>query len=106
MFADYFVGVNYSKEHLQKLIDAVYSYCSKWRLKANVTKSAFVKGNWKWEEHHLSIVNDYTYLGVGLHLMGTWDWHMKCWTVEGSRLISFIVLSVIGIINVSACRLL
>ena len=29
-----------SKEQLQKLIDVAYSYCSKWRLKANVTKSA------------------------------------------------------------------
>ena len=34
-----FVGVSDSKEQLQKLIDVVYSYCSKWRLKANVTKS-------------------------------------------------------------------
>ena len=29
-----------SKESLQKLIDVVYSYCSKWRLRANVNKSA------------------------------------------------------------------
>ena len=27
-----------SKESLQKLIDVVYSYCSKWRLRANVSK--------------------------------------------------------------------
>ena len=40
LFADDFVGVSDSKESLQKLIDIVYSYCSKWRLRANVIKSA------------------------------------------------------------------
>ena len=40
LFADDFVGVSDSKESLQKLIDVVYSYCSKWRLQANVIKSA------------------------------------------------------------------
>ena len=40
LFADDFVGLSDSKEQLQKLIDVVYSYCNKWRLKANVTKSA------------------------------------------------------------------
>ena len=40
LFADDFVGLSDTKEQLQKLIDVVYSYCSKWRLKANVTKSA------------------------------------------------------------------
>ena len=38
LFADDFVGVSDSKESLQKLID-VYSYYSKWRLRANVIKS-------------------------------------------------------------------
>ena len=32
LFADDFVGVSDSKENLQKLIDVVYSYCSKWLL--------------------------------------------------------------------------
>ena len=40
LFADDFVGVSDSKESLQKLIDIVYSYCSNWRLQANVNKSA------------------------------------------------------------------
>ena len=33
-----YIGVSDSKESLQKLIDVVYSYCSKWRLQANVIK--------------------------------------------------------------------
>ena len=32
LFADDFVGIRDSKESLQKLLDVVYSYCSKWRL--------------------------------------------------------------------------
>ena len=36
LFADDFVGISDSKESLQKLLDVVYSYCSKWRLRANV----------------------------------------------------------------------
>ena len=54
LFADDFVGVSNSKESLQKLIDVVYSHCSKLRLRANVSKSAVmvfskeaVNGCWK-----------------------------------------------------------
>ena len=38
--AFHFVGISDSKVSLQKLIDVVYSYCSKLRLRANVSKSA------------------------------------------------------------------
>ena len=40
LFADDFVGISDSKESLQKLIYVVYSYCSKWRLRTNVSKIA------------------------------------------------------------------
>ena len=63
LFTDDFVGVSDSKESLQKLMDVVYSYCSKWRLRANVIKSAVmvfpkdvVNGCWKWGKHSLSKV--------------------------------------------------
>ena len=48
LFADDFVGVSESGEQLQRVIDVVHSYCRKWRLKANVSKSAvmtFGKGS-------------------------------------------------------------
>ena len=45
-----------------------YSYCSKWRLQAYVSKSAVmvfskdaVKGCWKWGEYSLPIVSSYSY---------------------------------------------
>ena len=42
LFADDFVGVSNSEEELQRLINVVHAYCCKWRLKANVSKSAVV----------------------------------------------------------------
>ena len=67
LFADDFVGVSDSKESLQKFIDVVYSYCGKWRLRANVIKSAVmvfskyaVNGCWKWGEHSLPKVSSYS----------------------------------------------
>ena len=39
LFADDFVN---SEEELQRLINVVHAYCCKWRLKANVSKSAVV----------------------------------------------------------------
>ena len=35
---DDFVGVSESRESLQKLIDIVYGYYNRWRIKANVDK--------------------------------------------------------------------
>ena len=42
LFADDFVGVSELRESLQKLIDVVYRYCNRLRLKANVGKSAVI----------------------------------------------------------------
>ena len=68
LFADDFVGVSNSEEELQRLIDMAHAYCCKWRLKANVSKSAvvvfareLVEGSWNWGEQALP---RYTYLGV------------------------------------------
>ena len=46
LFADDFVGVSESKDQLQMLIDVVHAYCRKWRLKANVSKSAVMGSKW------------------------------------------------------------
>ena len=60
LFADDFVGVSEFKDQLQRLKDVMYAYCCKWRLKANVSKSAVmvfaresVDGDWKWGERFL-----------------------------------------------------
>ena len=81
LFADDFVGVSGPKEGLQKFINVVHGYCNKWRLKANVCKSAVmlfsrnpVEGEWKWGEHALS---NYTYLGINFACNGAWDVHIR-----------------------------
>ena len=60
LFADDFVSITEFSENLQKLIDIIYEFCSKWRLRANVNKSAVlvfgkdkVKGKWNWCDHVL-----------------------------------------------------
>ena len=60
MFADDFIAVSESKDQLQTLINVVHAYCRKWRLKANVSKSAVmvftresVDGAWKRGEYVL-----------------------------------------------------
>ena len=91
LFADDFVGVSDSGEELQKLIDVVHAYCCKWRLKANVSKSAVmvfardaVEGDWKWGENSLPKVCKYTYLGIDFQCNGAWDAHIKR-VVENGR---------------------
>ena len=84
MFADDFVGISDSQENLQKLIDVVYSYCSKWRLRANVSKSAVmvfskdaVNDCWKCGEYILPIVSSYSYLGIDFSRNGAWYMHIR-----------------------------
>ena len=40
LFADDFVGVSNSEGELQRLINVAHAYCCKWRLKANMSRSA------------------------------------------------------------------
>ena len=55
----------------KKLIDVVYSYCSKWKLRADVSKIAVmlfskdvVNGCWKWGEYKFPIMSSYCYSGI------------------------------------------
>ena len=73
LFADDFVGVSDSRESLQKLTEVVHRYCSRWRIKANVSKMS-VEGGWKWGEHKLPKVSSYSHLGIDY---GAWDVHLK-----------------------------
>ena len=92
LFADDFVGVSESRDNLQKLIDIVYRYCNKWRLRANVSKSAVmvfsksvVRGDWMWGEHKLPNVTSYSYLGIEFCYNGAWDMHIKRVVDAGKR---------------------
>ena len=82
MFADDFVGLAGDKDDLQKLIDVVYAFCKKWRLRANINKSAVMvfskniastSGRWSWGDNEIAKVDSYCYLGVDFAFNGSWD---------------------------------
>jgi hypothetical protein len=94
MFADDFLGLAESKEELQGLIDSTKEYFGKWRMKANVSKSAVmvVKGkvprmgrgrptrvvdsdgeDIRWGELPVPVKDEYKYMGLVLHNSGKWD---------------------------------
>ena len=114
LFADDFVGISDSKESLQKFLDIVYSYCSKWRLRANVSKSVVMvfskdaeNGCWKWGEYSLPIVSSYSYLGIDFSRNGAWDMHIRKLLDNGRKRVNQLhkVISNRNI-NLSARRLL
>ena len=113
LFADDFVGVIESGEQLQRVIDVVHSYCRKWRLKANVSKSAvmtFEKGSvefsWKWREQDLPRVLKYTYLGIDFAESGAWNMHIKKVVASGKKVNQLHSVISNRDINLSARRLL
>ena len=62
----------------------VHNYCNRWRLKANVSKSAVMvfarnqeEGEWMWREHRLPRLCSYRYLGTDFACNGAWDVHVK-----------------------------
>ena len=88
LFADDFVGVSNSEEELQRLINVAHAYCCKWRLKANVSKSAVVVFDRNWGEQALPRLSKYTYLGVDFTSNGAWDEHVKRVLQNGKKKIS------------------
>ena len=69
----------------------MHTYCCKWRLKANGSKSAVmvfardaVEGDWKWGENSLPKVCKYTFLCIDFQCNGAWDAHIKR-VVENGR---------------------
>ena len=95
LFADDFVGVS---SELRRLINVAHAYCCKWRLKANVSKSAVVVFARELVEGSLGRTSSpklskYTYLGVDFTSDGAWDEHEsrvqgKCITIP-TRITSF-----------------
>ena len=89
MFADDFVGISETSKGLQDQIEKALvknEYTKKWRVTANVKKCAVVACNkdevnlvnfkWKWGGDELPIVDQYTYLGVEVSKVCSWDAHM------------------------------
>ncbi|CAB1096931.1 unnamed protein product [Ectocarpus sp. CCAP 1310/34] len=87
LFADDFVGMSDTPEGLQLQIDAAKKFTDKWRLFANVKKSAVmicnenkeepVEHRWKWGIEEIAVVDQYTYLGVEIAKDCSWNAHMS-----------------------------
>ncbi|CAB1117831.1 unnamed protein product [Ectocarpus sp. CCAP 1310/34] len=87
LFADNFVGMSDTPEGLQLQIDAAKKFTDKWRLSANVKKSAVmvcndnkeepVEHRWKWGIEEIAVVDQYTYLGVEIAKDCSWNAHMS-----------------------------
>ncbi|CAB1113177.1 unnamed protein product [Ectocarpus sp. CCAP 1310/34] len=87
LFADDFVGMSDTPEGLQLQIDAAKKFTDKWRLSANVQKSAVmvcnenkeepVEHRWKWGIEEIAVVDQYTYLGVEIAKDCSWNAHMS-----------------------------
>ena len=76
LYADDIVLLSNSPVELQKMIDALYNYCSMWGLILNLNKSkilVFRKSTrlssnltWNYGENNIEVVNEYKYLGITL----------------------------------------
>ena len=97
MFADDFMGVAATAEDMQTMVNCVNAYFRRWRMKANVTKSAVmvVRGRRvgqggrrgaaqlaadvevTWGEVPVPVVSAYKYMGIMFHNSGKWDEHVK-----------------------------
>ncbi|CAB1118469.1 unnamed protein product [Ectocarpus sp. CCAP 1310/34] len=87
LFADDFVGMSDTPEGLQLKIDAAKKFTDKWRLPANVKKSAVMACNenkeepvehrWKWGIEETALVDQYTYLGVEIAKDCSWNAHLS-----------------------------
>ena len=80
LYADDTIIMAESPEELQKALDKLTSYCEKWSLKINISKSnviIFSSGKVKKypkfyvDQKEIQVVDDYVYLGVNFHYNGS-----------------------------------
>ena len=81
MYADDVILISKSPEGLQNLLDSVSTFCNKWKMTVNPTKSKCIlftsknrinkKDNFNIEEHYLENVSQFTYLGVDINAAGS-----------------------------------
>ena len=97
LFADDTAIFAKTADALQVLIDKFYSYCCKWSLEINVSKSKvliFRKGNrkvvteFKVNQENLEIVDEFVYLGILLSRNGCFQKTQKQLALQGRRALS------------------
>ena len=95
LYADDIVLLSENEDDLQKMLDALTEWCSKWQMVINDTKSQIVhfrkkntevtKFKFKLGDVDLSIVNKYKYLGVVLDEFLDYKIISECLAVGGGR---------------------
>jgi hypothetical protein len=79
LYADDTILLAENSSELQKALDAMYSYCTKFKLKVNISKTKvviFSRGkvrkypNFTYGGQNLEVVDDYVYLGVTINYNG------------------------------------
>jgi hypothetical protein len=80
LYADDLILLSESEKGLQSCLDSLNSYCNRWKLKINITKTkvmVFRKGkrkfsqfNFTTDSQHIEVVEKYKYLGVILSYNG------------------------------------
>ena len=80
------------KQYFKSLATVVHKCCSRWRLKANVSKCAVVvfskskvPGSWTWGEHTIPQASSYCYLGIDFTSDCGWDTHVKRMISNGRK---------------------
>ncbi len=72
LYTDDTILISESPEDLQKILDNLHEYCTKWKLHINASKTKIVifsKGRlknlptWTLGTHNLEVTQDYVYLG-------------------------------------------
>ena len=77
MYVDDLILISKSPEGLQKLLDSVSTFCNKWKMNVNPTKSKCIlfksknrinkTDNFSTGGHYLENVSQFTYLGVDIN---------------------------------------
>uniref|UniRef100_A0A146MDJ5 RNA-directed DNA polymerase from mobile element jockey n=1 Tax=Lygus hesperus TaxID=30085 RepID=A0A146MDJ5_LYGHE len=87
LYADDVVVVAESREDLQRNIDALHGYCTRWSLEVNLEKSKIVvfrrggrlagQDKWYYGSNELDIVSSFRYLGVSLTPALSFTGHLR-----------------------------
>ena len=79
LYADDTILISESPKNLQLMLDSLHSYCEKWKLQVNTSKTKIVifsRGlakslpTWTFGPHNLEVVSDYVYLGIVFNFNG------------------------------------
>ena len=95
LYADDLTLVSHSRIGLQRLLNNLFQYCCKWKLKVNLDKSniiVFRRGGrlkqyekWYYDNEPMSVTSSQSYLGVVFSWSGSWFQAQKTLSEQGNK---------------------